>query len=198
MTATATSRSTSLSLASSAASTTIALVTPGRRRRLRHPRLDTFTKVSESGDPVADNIDLTAAVTASDLWSLNAEATKVDFGSVARDKSVTKPLGKVTVVDDRNVLKGWDLSLPRGAPSRTVRATRSPRPLSRWRRRRSPVTPPSPCDRGHGLEDRLEHGRFDAHHGCALLFDADLTFTAPKDAQTGDYTSTLTVTLTSK
>ncbi|MFZ8406834.1 hypothetical protein ACO1L8_14420, partial [Staphylococcus aureus] len=59
---------------------------------------------------LTDSVDLTAAVTASDLWSLNAEATKVDFGNVARNTSVTKKLGKVTVVDDRNVLKGWNLT----------------------------------------------------------------------------------------
>ncbi|WP_298873553.1 Ig domain-containing protein [uncultured Microbacterium sp.] len=174
---------------------TIALVTPGDAD-FGILAWDTFTKVSESGDPVADNIDLTAAVTASDLWSLNAEATKVDFGSVARDKSVTKPLGKVTVVDDRNVLKGWDLTaawspFTNGAGDE-IPATAlavAPKAFSGY----TPITGVTV-----GTGSKIASSTAVSTLTTGALFDADLTFTAPKDAQTGDYTSTLTVTLTSK
>ncbi|BAJ75601.1 hypothetical protein MTES_2637 [Microbacterium testaceum StLB037] len=174
---------------------TVALVAPGDAT-YTVLAWDTFTKQSAAGDTTTDNVDLTAAVTASDLWSLNAEATKVDFGSVARDKSVTKPLGKVTVVDDRNVLKGWDLTAAwspfKNGAGDEIPATAlavAPKAFSGY-------TPLTGVTVGTG--SKIASSTAVSTLTTGALFDADLTFTAPKDAQTGDYTSTLTVTLTSK
>ncbi|PTT23168.1 hypothetical protein DBR36_00350 [Microbacterium sp. HMWF026] len=157
---------------------------------------DTFTKVSASGDTTSDTVDLTAAVTASDLWSLNAEATKVDFGSVARNASVTKALGKITVVDDRNVLKGWNLDAAWSSFKNSANDEIPASALTLTPKAFSGYTPISGVAVGTGTKIASSSAVSTLTTGA--LFDADLTFTAPKDAQTGDYTSTLTVTLTSK
>ena len=146
--------------------------------------------------PATDDVDLKAAVTASDLWSLNAEKTQVDFGNVARDQSATKALGKVTVVDDRNVLKGWNL----GA-SWTAFSNGSGDEIPT-----SALTLAPKAYQGYTLIDgvTLGSGTTIAQSSAVstlptgALFDADLTFKAPKDAKVGEYHSTLTVTLTSK
>ena len=57
-----------------------------------------------------DNAELRTTVTASDLWSLDAQKSSVDFGSVERGTRATANLGKVTVVDDRAALTGWTLT----------------------------------------------------------------------------------------
>jgi hypothetical protein len=156
----------------------------------------TFTKVSAAGDTLTDSVDLTAAVTASDLWSLNAEATKVDFGNVARNASVTKKLGKVTVVDDRNVLKGWNLTAAvsdfKNAANDVIPATALTVAPDFY----AGYTPVAGITKGTGTQ--LASSTAVSTLTTGALFDADLTFQAPKDAQTGEYTSTLTVTLTSK
>ncbi|KTR97021.1 Ig domain-containing protein [Microbacterium testaceum] len=174
---------------------TIALVAPGDAT-YTVLAWDTFTKQSAAGDTTTDAVDLSAAVTASDLWSLNAEATKVDFGSVARDKSVTKSLGKVTVIDDRNVLKGWDLTAAwtpfKNGAGDEIPATAlavAPKAYTGY----TPITGVTV-----GTGSKIASSTAVTTLTTGALFDADLTFTAPKDAQTGDYTSTLTVTLTSK
>ena len=135
-------------------------------------------------------------MTASDLWSLNAEAAKVDFGSVARDKSVTKPLGKVTVVDDRNVLKGWDLKAAWSSFKSAAGDEIPNTALAVAPKFYAGYTPVSGVTLGTGSQ--LGTSSAVSTLSTGALFDADLTFTAPKDAKTGDYTSTLTVTLTSK
>ena len=174
---------------------TIALVAPGDAA-FTVLAWDTITKVSAAGDTATDTVDLTAAVTASDLWSLNAEAAKVDFGSVARDKSVTKPLGKVTVVDDRNVLKGWDLKAAWSSFKSAAGDEIPNTALAMAPKFYAGYTPVSGVALGTGSQLGTSSAVSTLSSGA--LFDADLTFTAPKDAKTGDYTSTLTVTLTSK
>lgn len=156
----------------------------------------TFSKVSAAGDTLTDTVDLTAAVTASDLWSLNAEATAVDFGNVARNASVSKKLGKVTVVDDRNVLKGWNLT---AAVSDFTNAANDVIPSSALTvvpGFYAGYTPLAGITTGTGSQLATSTAVSTLTSGA--LFDADLTFQAPKDAQTGDYKSTLTITLASK
>ncbi|MCJ1708620.1 Ig domain-containing protein [Microbacterium sp. VKM Ac-2923] len=174
---------------------TIALVAPGDAA-FTVLAWDTITKVSAAGDTATDTVDLTAAVTASDLWSLNAESSKVDFGSVARDKSVTKPLGKVTVVDDRSVLKGWDLKAAWSSFKTTAGDEIPDTALAVAPKFYAGYTPVTGVALGMGSQ--LGTSSAVSTLSTGALFDADLTFTAPKDAKTGDYTSTLTVTLTSK
>ena len=175
---------------------TIALTAPGDAT-FAVLAWDTITKVSASGDTTTDTVDVTAAVTASDLWSLNAEATKVDFGSVARDKTAQASLGKVTVVDDRNVLKGWNLDAAwssfknsAGDEIPATALTLAPKAYAG-----------TPLVSGVTLGttgSKIASSSAVSTLTSGALFDADLTFKAPKDAQTGDYTSTLTMTLTSK
>ncbi|WP_295853208.1 Ig domain-containing protein [uncultured Microbacterium sp.] len=175
---------------------TIALTAPGDAT-FAVLAWDTITKVSASGDTTTDTVDVTAAVTASDLWSLNAEATKVDFGSVARDKTAQASLGKVTVVDDRNVLKGWNLdaawsSFKNSAGDEIPAAalTLAPKAYAG-----------TPLVSGVTLGttgSKIASSSAVSTLTSGALLDADLTFKAPKDARTGDYKSTLTLTLTSK
>lgn len=143
-------------------------------------------------------VDLSAQVRASDLWSLNAEKTAVNFGTVQRNQtSATQTLGKVTVIDDRNVLKGWDLdaswtAFTAGADTiPTTALTLTPK-----------------VSTGYTLIDGITLGSNGTKIAqstpgvstltTGALFDADLTFKAPQDAKVGDYHSTLTLTLTSK
>lgn len=156
----------------------------------------TFAKEPGDDDPKIDTVDLTAKVTASNLWSLNAEATAVDFGNVARNASVSKKLGKVTVVDDRNVLKGWNLT---AAVSDFTNAANDVIPSSALTvvpGFYAGYTPLAGITTGTGSQLATSTAVSTLTSGA--LFDADLTFQAPKDAQTGDYKSTLTITLASK
>lgn len=174
---------------------TIALTQPGDA---------TFTVVawgtvevlSQAGDPLSTTTDLQATVTASDLWSLEAEKTAIDFGTIQRDQSSTRTLGKVTVVDDRNDLKGWNLD-----------ASWSPFTAGTDEIATSALTIAPKAYTGYTLIDGVslgttankiaESSAVSTLAGGAL-FDADLTFKAPKDAKVGEYHSTLTLTLTSK
>jgi hypothetical protein len=157
---------------------------------------DTITIASEVGDPVSDTVDLEASVTASDLWSLNAEKTAIDFGNVARDASATQSLGKVTVVDDRNVLSGWELgaawtAFSNGTDSIATNAlTIAPKAYTGYT-----LIPGVSLGTTAGS---IAESTAVSTLASGALFDADLTFKAPKDAKVGEYHSTLTLTLTSK
>lgn len=156
---------------------------------------DSIVKQSAAGDTLTDAVDLEATVTASDLWSLNAEQTAVDFGNVARNESKTAALGKVTVVDDRADLKGWNLNASWSAFSNgadtipTSALTLAPKAFTGY-------TPIDGVTVGTGAQIATSTAVSTLATGA--LFDADLTFKAPKDAKTGEYHSTLTLTLTSK
>jgi hypothetical protein len=158
---------------------------------------DEIAIVSEAGDPLATEIPIEATIAASDLWSLAAEETAIDFGNVQRDQSSTKELGKITVVDDRNELKGWDLGatwsafenaagdeIPAGA------LTMAPKAFDGY-------TPIAGVTLGT-TTSKIAQSTAVSTLAAGALFDADLTFKAPKDAAVGEYHSTLTVTLTSK
>ncbi|WP_438353959.1 hypothetical protein [Microbacterium sp. CJ88] len=165
----------------------------------------TFTvapRTVNPGDPLSKNVALTAAVTAADLWSLNAEKTAVDFGNVARGAQVTKPLGKVTVVDDRNVLKGWDLKATwtdfTGAKNigKDVLAL-APKFAAGYTPTDAGITVSSVAG-ASGAKSLASSIAGVTTTATGALFDADLTFKAPANADAGAYTSTLTLTLTTK
>lgn len=172
---------------------TVALTQPGSSTVVAW---GTFTVPAPSYPAKTDAVDLQAAVTASDLWSLNAAQTAIDFGNVARNTSATKSLGKVTVVDDRKVLKGWTLDAAWSA----FTAGSDEIPASALK-----ITPKafdnasllSGITLGTSGTKIAESGAVSTLTDGAL-FDADLIFTAPKDAKAGQYHSTLTLTLTSK
>ncbi|WP_394554320.1 Ig domain-containing protein [Agromyces sp. MMS24-JH15] len=144
-----------------------------------------------------DDVDITATVTASDLWALNAENTQVDFGNVQRDVAKTASLGKVTVIDDRNVLKGWNLDaawtdFAKAGSSDTIAKSAlsiAPKVFTGY----TPLAGITVNTGGHLAESQAV-----STLPTGALFDADLTFKAPVTAQTGEYHSTLTLTLTSK
>ncbi|KXC07415.1 anti-sigma factor [Microbacterium hominis] len=159
----------------------------------------TFTVPVASYPDKTATADVQATVTASDLWSLNAEKSAINFGNVARSATAaTQSLGKVTVVDDRNVLKGWDLNV--GWTSFT-NAANDEIPGTALT-----VTPKAYT--GYTLLDGVTLGSTGTKIAqsaagvstltSGALFDADLVFTAPKDAKVGEYHSTLTLTLASK
>ncbi len=155
-----------------------------------------ITIASEAGDPIATDVDLEATVTASDLWSLNAEKTAIDFGDVRRNATATQSLGKVTVIDDRNVLSGWELdaawsAFTNGTDSIATSAlTIVPKAYAG-----STLIPGVTLGTTAGA---IAESTAVSTLATGALFDADLTFTAPKDAAVGEYRSTLTLTLTSK
>ncbi|MBN9177881.1 MAG: putative Ig domain-containing protein [Microbacterium sp.] len=161
-----------------------------------------FTKPTNTGDTISTDVALTAAVTASDLWSLSAEKTAVDFGNVARSASVTKKLGKVTVVDDRNVLKGWELGAAwsdfTGAQNigKDVLAV-APAFAAGYTTAPSGIQVSSVAGTS-GAKKLAESAPLVSTTPAGAQFDADLTFTAPASAAAGAYSSTLTLTLTSK
>lgn len=142
-------------------------------------------------------LPITANVKASDLWSLNAQNTAIDFNDVSRGQSATRALGKVTVVDDRNVLKGWTLNaawadfthgtdtIPSSAMTVTPKIYTG-----------SSLLPGITLGATAGLLAQSTAGVSTGVSGA--LFDGDLTFTAPQNAPVGTYNSTLTLTLASK
>lgn len=155
----------------------------------------TFTKASATGDPISKDVNLTATVTASDLWSLDAANTAVDFGNVTRGTTVTRDLGKVTVVDDRNVLKGWSLDttwtkFTSGANEIPTSA------LAIGGKFFAGYTPIPGIE--IGTATNLAKSSAVSTTPTGALIDASLAFTAPGTAQAGVYHSTLTLTLTSK
>lgn len=172
---------------------TIALTQPGSSTVVVW---GTFTVPVPSYPAKTDTVDLQAAVTASDLWSLNAAQTAIDFGNVARNASSTKSLGKVTVIDDRKVLKGWTLD----AAWSKFTAGSDEIPASAL------TITPKAFDNGSLLPGvtlgtngtKIAESTAVSTLTDGALFDADLKFVAPKDAAAGQYHSTLTLTLTSK
>lgn len=154
-----------------------------------------FTKTANDDEP--KDIDLTAKVVASDLWQLKAEKTAIDFGSVARDQvSPKQSLGVVTVVDDRTVLKGWTLDASWTSFTNAANDEIPASALTITPRNAGGYTPPAGIS--IGTAPRIAESTAISTLPSGALFDADLTFKAPKDAKTGDYKSKLTLTLTSK
>lgn len=153
-------------------------------------------------------VDLTATVITSNKFALEGVNPTVDFGDVARAGSVTKPLTPFTVTDDRNVLLGWNLTTAVDdfvndgvdfAPNKDA-------VISKGALRVAPKAVGT-LPNGIGINQPYDgaastlfaEGIANSTTGAAgSQFDADLTFTAPRDAKAGVYNSTLTLTLTSK
>ncbi len=142
-------------------------------------------------------LPVTATVKASDLWSLRAENAAINFNDVVRGQSATRSLGKVTVVDDRNVLKGWTLTAawPKftttGAEIPASAMTLAPKSYAG-------AVLPAGISLGASAGLVAESAANVSTGAAGALFDGDLTFSAPLDATVGTYSSTLTLTLTTK
>ncbi|MBT9606929.1 LamG-like jellyroll fold domain-containing protein [Microbacterium sp.] len=141
--------------------------------------------------------ELHTTVTASDLWSLDAEKSSVDFGAVERGRTAMANLGKVAVVDDRSTLTGWTLTAvasPFRSGADTVPASVlgiHPMPLTGY-------VPAAGITVG-GSGASFASGSPGVSTGVGgALFDAMLDFTAPRNAPVGVYHSTLTLTLVAK
>ena len=141
-------------------------------------------------------LPVTATVKASDLWSLRADYAAINFNDVSRGQNVTRELGKVTVVDDRNVLKGWTLN----ASWANFTHGTDTIPASAMTMTPKVFTGASyPAGVTLGSSPLLAQSDAGVSTGTAgVLFNADLTFTAPQNAAVGTYSSTLTLTLASK
>ena len=151
--------------------------------------------------PQSDTVGLKANVKASDLWALAADYLEVNFNDVTRGASVTRDLGKVTVTDDRNVLKGWTLTaawpaFTHGADTSPATAlTYTPKPFGSTALPAGITTGALGSTTGSTFAESAV-GISTGAAGVPLA--ADMTFTAPANANAGLYTSTLTLTLTSK
>jgi len=160
-----------------------------------------FTKPTNTGDTLTQDVSLTAAVTASDLWSLAAQKTNVDFGNVARGATSVKKLGTVTVIDDRNVLKGWDLNATwqdfTGAQNIGKSVLTVTPALASGYAGKTGISVSAAAGTS-GAKKIAEGISGVSTTTTGALFDADLAFAAPVDAAAGVYSSTLTLTLTSK
>ncbi|MCJ1706063.1 LamG-like jellyroll fold domain-containing protein [Microbacterium sp. VKM Ac-2923] len=146
---------------------------------------------------VTDTAELSTTVTASDLWSLDAQKSSVDFGAVPRGTTATARLGRVTVVDDRSALTGWTLTASTSAFSDGVNTV----PPSVLAIRPAAFEGYEPIA---GLTVGSDGGTIASSAAGVSTgiggarFDAGLDFTAPKDAPVGVYRSTLTLTLVAK
>jgi hypothetical protein len=172
---------------------TVALTEPSQ---LTVQAWGTFTKVAAADDPISKDVNLSAVVKASDLWSLTAAKTAIDFGTIERDKTSTQKLGKVTVLDDRTNVKGWNLTAA-WAPFKSGTDEIAASALT--------LTPEkfAGSTLGAGVTLGTTPAAFASSTPVATLagegeFDANLVFHAPADAKAGTYTSKLTLTLTSK
>jgi hypothetical protein len=147
------------------------------------------------GEPIPDEVDVSATITATDLWALEGVPASVDFGDVKRNATATQTITGVKVVDDRAVLKGWSLDAawsPFAAGTDTIPA--SALTIAGKAAAGSTLLEGVTIGTGAKLAESTPVSTLEA----GALFDADLTFKAPKDAKVGEYHSTLTLTLTSK
>jgi hypothetical protein len=155
----------------------------------------TIEIASQVGDPISSDVDLSATVTASDLWALQGVPAAIDFGAVKRNATATQSLGAVKVVDDREELTGWSLD----ATWEDFVSGTDEIPASALTIAAKPAAGTTLLDGitiGTGTNLAQSTAVSTLEEGA--LFDADLTFKAPKDAKVGEYHSTLTITLTSK
>lgn len=168
----------------------------------------TFTLVQTQ--PTTSTSNLTASVTASNIFKIVAPANpNVDLGPVRRNQT-TAPvkLGQFSVIDDRDVLTGWDVNVS-ASDFTGQEATNSGHVipavqlgyagLAAGGVQDGVTVNPAPKLAGEGVFGTLASGAPNSsttEEGAH--FDADLTFKAPIDAKKGVYNSTLTLTLVSK
>jgi hypothetical protein len=150
---------------------------------------------------------LTADVSTSNKFELRGVATNVDLGTTRRG-TTTAPvsLGAFTVIDDRDLLPGWSLTAD---VTDFTNASASGDVVSKSALGLAPkkvgaaitgITTGSAQTAGSGVYSSLfaEGAANSTTLEAGTQFDADLTFAAPATAKKGTYTSTLTLTLTSK
>jgi len=150
---------------------------------------------------------LTADVSTSNKFELRGVATDVDLGTTRRG-TTTAPvgLGAFTVIDDRDQLPGWSLTAD---ATDFVNASAAGDVVAKSALGIAPkkvgaaivgITTGSAQTAGSAVYSSLfaEGAANSTTLEAGTQFDADLTFAAPAAAKKGTYTSTLTLTLTSK
>jgi hypothetical protein len=150
---------------------------------------------------------LTADVSTSNKFELRGVATNVDLGTTRRG-TTTAPvaLGAFTVIDDRDLMPGWSLTAD---VTDFTNASASGDVVSKAALGLAPkkvgaaitgITTGSAQTAGSGVYSTVfaEGAANTTTLEAGTQFDADLTFAAPATAKKGTYTSTLTLTLTSK
>ncbi|WP_295785980.1 LamG-like jellyroll fold domain-containing protein [uncultured Microbacterium sp.] len=157
----------------------------------------TFDKPITPGETLSESLDLSAAITASDLWSLTAERAVVDFGDVARGGRATRALGAITVVDDRAVLRGWDLTATWGDFTGEQTLDRGVLTVAPTAATTAPGVALAAPSATVGVQ-RIAVSSAVSTGTAGMRMGADLTFSPPADIRTGVYSSTLTLTLLSK
>lgn len=158
-----------------------------------------LTSVTSSDTP------LEVEVTTSNKFELVAPAAaKVDLGDVKRNQETTPVnLGQFSVIDDRDVLKGWDLNAkaadfagPNAAKIGGLALGYAPSAVSTLPTGVSLGTAKAAGGGAFGAIASGAAGSATTEAGSA--FDLALSFKAPVDAAKGQYTSTLTLDLVSK
>lgn len=163
--------------------------------------------------------NVSATVTSTNKFQLVAPASlNVNLGSAKRNQTTSAvALGQFTVVDDRDVLKGWTLGIQ---ATDFVNQSDSSKTISKAALGYAPVGTSLPTGITLGSAQAAGASSFidvsgtptPANPGTAFAqgavnsatgedginLNADLTFKAPVDAQKGDYKSTVTLTLVSK
>ncbi|PTT23164.1 phosphate ABC transporter substrate-binding protein PstS [Microbacterium sp. HMWF026] len=167
------------------------------------PETDRYAGPATRPDEV-EGVDVSATVTASDLFQLTAPASSaVDFGDVGRGSAeVARSLGRFSVVDDRNRLGGWNLQLSvsdfvgTDDPDRRFSSSFlgiAPREMAH----QDGVTIAEAQEVGQAIYPmNLATGERGTSTTLAgATFDADLRLRVPGDASAGAYRSMLTLTL---
>ena len=153
----------------------------------------------------ADTTDLTVNVTTSNRFELKAPVGQsVNLGDVKRNKTTSDvALGQFSVVDDRDVLLGWNLNVtasdftgPNGAKIDKAALGYAPVVAGVTQ---DGVTLGAAKVAGAGSFGKLVDGAVNSSTTeDGAVFDAKLTFKAPAAAVKGAYNSTLTLDLVSK
>lgn len=164
---------------------------------------DSFTLTQSQ--PTQDTTELSVEVTNSGKFSIVAPAAQtIDLGEVRRDQ-VTAPvaLGAVTVFDDRDELKGWNLNISSTAfagPNGTTVAATALGYSPVGTKLVPGVTAGAAKVAGEGSFGVLAEGAAGSATGEfeGAVIDTNLTFKAPVNAAKGVHTATLTLDLVSK
>jgi hypothetical protein len=161
-----------------------------------------FTLTTLEPTASGDTVNLTATVTASGEFSINANNTTVDLGTAGRNVETAEVLlGGFTVIDDRNQLLGWDVNVS-AAPFASGANTIAAEALGYKVTRTGGVgvaTLGADKAAGDGSFGTVASALAGASTTAAGAdFDLGLSFKSPVDAAAGQYTSTLTLDLVSK
>lgn len=198
-------------VANGAATVDISTLEPGEHTiALTDPATSTvvaWTTITVALAPNTSETDLTVDVVTSNKFALEGVSAAVDLGEVSRGRTtVATPLSPFTVTDDRTTLPGWNLTA--SVSQFTNAAANDVIPNSALG-----LKPKQVGTGVTGVTLGAERVAGSADYTAALFaegaansttgeggtqFDADLTFAAPQSAKTGMYSSTLTLTLTSK